>query len=286
MIPAQLVAQCEKTTERQQWLSKLPALVERLAAEWSLQVSAALDHGGSCSWVASVLRADGTPAILKLGMPHMEGAQEIEGLRFWNGDPTVRLLEASDASGAMLLERCIPGMTLRSEPEPVQDEVITALVRRLHKASGSSQIQEFRPLGEMLEYWRQETLLQSEFWPDRGLVQEGLAVWGHLGVPSAEDVLLATDLHAGNVLSAEREPWIAIDPKPFRGHPSFDLVQHLLNCEDRLHADPRGLVQRLADLAEVDEERLRLWVFSRAASDPREDWEKSLWVEIARSLAP
>ena len=51
-------------------------------------------------------------------------------------------------------------------------------------------------------------------------------------------MLLATDLHAANVLRAEREPWLVIDPKPFIGDPAFDATQHLFNCRARLHADP------------------------------------------------
>lgn len=51
-------------------------------------------------------------------------------------------------------------------------------------------------------------------------------------------VLLCTDLHAGNVLAAEREPWLIIDPKPHVGDPTFDTLQHLLNCDERLRNDP------------------------------------------------
>ena len=38
-------------------------------------------------------------------------------------------------------------------------------------------------------------------------------------VGEAGDRLLHWDLHFENVLSAEREPWLAIDPKPLLGHP-------------------------------------------------------------------
>jgi streptomycin 6-kinase len=89
-------------------------------------------------------------------------------------------------------------------------------------------------------------------------------------------VLLATDLHAGNGLRAGREPWLAIDPKPFAGDRAYDVVQHLHNCEARLHRDPIGLVRRLADLCEIDAERLQLWTFARAAADPRADWSNNL----------
>lgn len=113
-----------------------------------------------------------------------------------------------------------------------------------------------------------------------------MRLWEALGKPLATDVLLATDLHAANVLRAEREPWLVIDPKPFIGDPAFGVVQHLHNCEARLHADPIGIVARLADLCEVDAERLRLWTFARAAADPRPDWSNTLWVDVARAPAP
>ena len=237
--------------------------------------------------VAPIVRADGMSAVLKLGMPHMEGASEIEGLRFWNGDPTVQLLEADSSLGAMLLERCQPGYSLRSEPENKQDLVIATLLKRLWKQSAAAnELQQFRHLSEMLEYWRDETLGQAHHRPDAGLVREGLRLWEALGMPLPTDVLLATDLHAGNVLRSEREPWLLIDPKPFIGDPSYDVVQHLHNCEARLHADPIGMVKRLADLCHVDAERLQLWTFARAAADPRPEWSNTLWVDVARALAP
>lgn len=287
-IPEQLRANCQKRRERQEWLDRLPARLEELTGRWSLRRGSPFEHANvTCSWVAPVVCADGRPAVLKLAMPHMEGAQEIEGLRFWNGEPTVRLLAAADELGVMLLERCQPGYSLHFEREPQQDVVIATLLKRLWARSASPKdLQKFRHLSEMLEYWREETLAEAGHWPDAGLVQEGLRVCEVLARPSPADRLLATDLHAGNVLRAEREPWLVIDPKPFVGDPAYDLVQHLHNCEARLHTDPIGMVTRLADLAEVDTERLRLWTFARAAADPRPNWSNMLWMDIARALAP
>jgi streptomycin 6-kinase len=92
LLPEQLAANCRKSPERQAWLESLPAMLEELTARWSVRVGAPFEHANvTCSWVAPVACAGGTAAVLKLGMPHMEGAQEIQGLRFWNGDPTVRL---------------------------------------------------------------------------------------------------------------------------------------------------------------------------------------------------
>jgi hypothetical protein len=57
----------------------------------------------SAAWVAPVRLAEGS-AVLKLGMPHMEGEEEIDGLHVWDGDPTVLLLDADQTLGAMLIE--------------------------------------------------------------------------------------------------------------------------------------------------------------------------------------
>jgi streptomycin 6-kinase len=248
IIPEQLAASCRKTPAGHAWLDSLPAMLKALTERWSLRSDVPFDQV-SCSWVASVVRADGTSAVLKLGMPHMEGAHEIEGLRFWNGDPTVRLLEADDDLGAMLLERCEPRDMLRSESEWKQDEVIAGLLKRLWRRSvPPNELCRFRRLWEMLEAWRSETLAQIEQWPDAELVGEGLRVLEELAKPSPTDILLATDLHAGNVLRSDRQPWLVIDPKPFIGDVTYDLVQHLHNCELRLHADPMSMIKRLSSL--------------------------------------
>lgn len=89
----------------------------------------------------------------------------------------------------------------------------------------------------------------------------------------------------GGVLRSQREPWLMIGPKPFVGDQSYDPTQHLMNCETRLHRDPDELVRRVADLAEVDAEHLRLWTFARAAAEPRDDWQDDRWMKMARKLA-
>jgi streptomycin 6-kinase len=262
-------------------------MLAELTQRWSLSLASPFDHANvTCSWVAPAVRADRTPTVLKVGMPHLEGAHEIQGLRFWNGNPTVRLLEADDDLGAMLLERCQPGDMLRSEPEFKQDVVIATLLKRLWRRPAlPNELHPFRHLSEMLDSWRKEARAHAQHWPDFGLVSEGMRLLQALAQPSPADRFLATDLHAGNVLRAEREPWLVIDPKPFIGDVAFDVVQHLHNCESRLHADPIGMVKRLSDLAEVDAERVQLWTFARAAADPRPAWNNLVWMEIARALA-
>jgi streptomycin 6-kinase len=248
-------------------LQQLPQLIDALVDKWSLSLGAPIDgDGGSCAWVAPATRSDGTSVVLKISVPHWEGLHEIAGLRFWAGDPTVNLLEADELAGSMLLERCHPGAPLGTVPEPDQDEVVARLLHRLWRAP--SLADPFRPLSELIAYWCSETRAQSHLWVDRNLVELGLAVFEELAVSSTDAVVIGTDIHAGNVLMAEREPWLVIDPKPFTGDRAFDATQHLLNCTNRLRSDPIGLINRFARLLDVDPERVRRWMFARLAAEP------------------
>jgi streptomycin 6-kinase len=102
-IPNGLAFTCRKTPERSAWLTRLPYVVRKLEERWSLRLDGILDgEEASCSYVSAVLQENGTPAVLKVAMPHMEGEHEIPGLLFWRGDPTVRLLAADEELGAML----------------------------------------------------------------------------------------------------------------------------------------------------------------------------------------
>ena len=100
-------------------------------------------------------------------------------------------------------------------------------------------------------------------------------------VPTA---LLATDLHAGNVLAARREPWLMIDPKPYAGDPAYDVTQHLLNDPARLTTDPRRFARRIADLAGLGADRVTAWLFARCVVETG-DWPYDL-TKVAAVLRP
>ena len=183
-----------------------------------------------------------------------------------------------------LLERCVPGNTLASRPEPEQDTVIASLLRRLWREPAAGH--PFRPLQEMCDQWADAFERRAAARPmnlDSGLAREGIALFRALPATADRNVLLCTDLHAENVLSAEREPWLMIDPKPYVGDPTYDALQHLLNCDERLQADPRALARRMADLLELDHERLLLWLFARCVQESP-DWPAL--ADVARRIAP
>jgi streptomycin 6-kinase len=282
VIPAVLTETCSTSPERVAWLERLPASLSLLRNRWSLTLGAPFEgEDVTSAWVAPATRADGTPAVLKLGMPHMEAEHEIDGLRFWDGDPTVQLLEADDDLNAMLLERCEPGTSLRSLPEPEQDIIVAGLLRQLWRTPPGPH--PFRSLAEMTATWSEEAIADPAAWPDPGLMREGLRLFDELPRRASTEVVLATDLHAGNILQAERRPWLVIDPKPFVGDPAYDATQHLFNCS-RLLSDPLPTIRRFADLLELDPERVRLWMFARAALQADDERDEAT-LSLARALA-
>jgi streptomycin 6-kinase len=264
-IPDWLATNSSKVPHGKAWLDRLPEAIDALKRRWSLTVGPQIEEEASCSWVAPCIREDNTHAVLKLGLPHMEATHEIDGLRFWNGDPTVRLLEEDTELNAMLLERCQPGTILRTLPEADQDKVIAELLQRLWRLPPDDH--PFRPLSYMIAAWSEESRQKAADWPDPSLAREGLRVYQELLDSTGDAVMLATDLHAGNVLRAQREPWLVIDPKPFVGDRTYDATQHLLNCKERLRDDPEGTIGRFSDLLCIDRDRVRQWTFARLATE-------------------
>ncbi len=272
--------------DRAAWNASLPARIAETCTRWKLKSGTIpLHEAPTASWVGSVLW-NNMPAVLKIPFPHFEGQDEALGLKFWNGEPAVKLLALDEASAAMLLEHCLPGNVLRQQAEEVQDEVIAYLLKQLwHRSADRTDLSAFRTLAAMFAAWREEASLTTDRSVDMGLQAEGYEVLQTLAKPSQSDVLLATDLHAGNVLR-HGDAWRIIDPKPFVGERSYDLVQHMLNCRERLASDPVGLTRRLSDLAEVDGERLRLFLFGRLATMAGGWFRREERSTAIRKLAP
>ena len=166
----------------------------------------------------------------------------------------------------MLLERCNPGTPLGDLLEPEQDVILAGLLRRPWREPPESH--PFRTLSVLTQRWNARAREKAEGGVDTGLVEEGMRLFEELPRTATQHVLLATDLHAGNVLQAQREPWPVIDPKPFVGDPAYDTTQHLFNCRERLCAQALDTIHRFADLLELDRHRVRSWVFARVIVTP------------------
>ena len=285
-IPEQLAAACAFSPGGRRWIDDLPDLVDELCARWKLSIDMVVEGdnaSATASWVALVSRENGTGAVLKIGMPHMEAMHEIAALRILKGRPTVLLLEADEERNAMLLEECAPGTSLHTVFQPDQDVIIAGLLKKFWVTPKPPH--PFRPLSKMIYRWMAKTRALQPLWHEGSIVDHGLELFDQLCATTLGGVLLATDLHSGNVLASLREPWLVIDPKPFIGDRAYDATQHLLNCRERLTLDPFGTMRRVADCMEVDYDRVVAWTFARLAAEPREEWNDEA-TAIARRIRP
>jgi streptomycin 6-kinase len=138
----------------------------------------------------------------------------------------------------------------------------------------------------MCDYWADEfeqKVASGVVTVDSELAREGTRDFRVLPTTTVQNVLLCTDLHAENVLASTREKWLVIDPKPFVGDPTYDALQHMLNCEARLRADPVALASRIADLLALDSRRLLRWLFALCVvGSPTWPWA----LDVAQKIRP
>jgi streptomycin 6-kinase len=126
---------------------------------------------------------------------------------------------------------------------------------------------QLRTLTSYLDAWTSEfeALPRSAPIPHR-LVEQAIVLGRELaGQPG--DSVIHGNLHYGNVLAADREPWLAIAPRPMAGDPHYELAPMLWHRWDELTGNIRDGVRRrfytLVDAVGFDEERARAWVIVR-----------------------
>ena len=245
------------------WVRRLPAIAVDMLARWRLRPDGRPMHG-HCSLVLPVRTADGAAAVLKISFPDDESEHEHVVLRRWAGAAAVRLLSADPHRRAMLLER-LHGADLTGLTDVDACRVVAGLYRRIHVPATPP----LRTLGSYLRRWNADLAALPRGAPiPRRLVEQAAALGADLAAePATDSRVIHCDLHYANVLAADREPWLVIDPKPVNGDPHYEIAPMLWNRWEELGGDVREGVRRrfhtLVDAAGFDEDRARAWVVVR-----------------------
>jgi streptomycin 6-kinase len=263
VLPDGVLAMAARGPEWQRWVDDLPTSVPSQLQEWDLTVDGAPQFG-FCSIVLPVRTGDGESAMLKIAFPDDESEHEHLALRRWDGQGTVRLLRANPYRRAMLLER-LHARNLNDVWDLEACEIVAGLYRRIHVPA----LPQLRPLVGFIEKWNADLaqLPRSAALPHR-LVEQALSVGADLvSDPASTGTLIHGDLHYENVLAADREPWLVIDPKPMSGDPHYEIAPMLWDRWDELAGYVREGVRRrfytLSEAAGLDVDRARAWVIVR-----------------------
>jgi streptomycin 6-kinase len=245
------------------WLDGLPALLERLAGEWDLDLGEPLPGGNSAASVAAV-RA-GAPVVLKV-FPDAERAHaQVAVLRAFQ--PSGRVPAVLAAGGGAFVVEWVAG-----EPGWPSVGEFAALLADLHSV----------PVVDRPRLGPGAPSFVGRARPEGPVTADDLAAAGRRcrEMASAVDrhVLLHGDLHAGNVLvgqdasgqdvsgqgapgqGAPEQGTTVIDPHGTVGEPEFDAVDYVL--------DGAGIERRrdaLLAASALRPERLEGWCRAVAA---------------------
>jgi streptomycin 6-kinase len=280
------------------WLARLPAIIAECAEAWSLTIGPPFPL--SYNYVVAATRADGSPAVLKIGYPHAELFTEVEALRCFDGRGIAGLLEVDRERSAFLIERLEPGAPLTSVEDVEQATRIAARVMRSLWCAPPAEHEFPTVAGWGRGFARLRARFDGGTGPlPSGLVERAESLFADLLASSDTPMLLHGDLHHHNILSAGRAPWLAIDPKGLVGEPAYETGALLRNPWLRLldMPDPvRLLARRIAILSEelgFDRRRVRDWAFAQAIlsawwsiEDHGSGWEFAAGCAEALAAAP
>jgi streptomycin 6-kinase len=281
-------------TDGARWLAELPSFVRALARDWDLTIGAPYEL--SYHYVTAVTCGDGTPGVLKLGVPTGTSlAEEAPALAAFGGRGAVRLLRADLDRGALLLERITPGWRARDLVPDRDSEATSAAVgvmRRLHvpPPPGCTMPEALAQAAAFDDY----LTVHGQAGPlPRDLVVRAGGLMRELCESATDRVVLHGDLHHDNILRATREPWLAIDPHGIIGDPGYEVGALLYNPDpdnrdQTLTALVPSRVEQLADELAMPVDRVLAWGFVKAVlSDVWSAEEGSSiagWSPISRAL--
>jgi streptomycin 6-kinase len=258
--------------EGRAWIERLPIILEHCRQRWNLTGAWPLVYQSNAShYLAQARRSDGTMVVVKVYAPTGEFLQEAEALRLCAGRGMVHLLDADTSNQALLLEHLSPGTPLSQVEDDERAISIAATVMRYVWRPVPSE----HPFPSLIDWGRGFLQLRQQYEGGSGpfpapLLGEAETLLAELSASMTQRVLLHGDLHRENILAAQREPWLAIDPKGVIGEPAYEtsgLVCYHLPDELAAGEVIRLLARRIDQLAEeldLDRTRVRDWALVQA----------------------
>ena len=244
------------------WLNELPEILASLARDWSLAIGATL-RGGHAALVVEADLADGTAAVLKVGVPGTGPGLGFEAtaLRTIDGDGCALLFREDLTRSALLMERLgRPMYDLVPDPATRHDllcDVAQRLWRpldaRIGLPTGADQAVKFAEL--MARLWEEtgrpcaRRTLEDAF---------ECAEKRRLAHDDQDAVLVHGDVHEMNALQAPEGGYRLIDPVGIRAEPAYDLGT-IVRCNPDEGDDLRGRAARLAHRTGVDVAAIWEW---------------------------
>jgi len=249
-----------------QWLKDLPQIIAELSKIWSLTVERPFPNL-SYNFVAPCICESGE-AVLKIAPPlnNPEIFNEARFLQMANGKGAVKLLKIDESRRAIVLERLSPGANLKEVCRADEPEAVTIAIKIMRKIlKEPPEISAFRRFEDWFEVF--EKAANTKF-PDE-FISKASRFYEELSSASKRKFLIHGDLHHENILSAKREPFLAIDPKGIIGDIGYEIAVFLNNhlwglaTEPNLKEKLNDAVRQFSEAFEIEPRELRKWAFAQ-----------------------
>ena len=268
-IPKELVlhtiAICGERGEK--WLDELAGTIRELEDLWSIQAGEAFS-ASEFNYVASATTSDGQRAVIKLAPPYnnCEILSEAAWLRNINGSGAVKLLAEDLSRRAILLERAVPGKNLAELFTGDEMSSLEPAISVLQKISCSEvgDVAKAIQLDDWFDRFRRSlcTAFPTQY------VSRAIELYdGALNLANVPRVYLHGDFHPGNIVSASRSEYLAIDPKGVIGPLGYDIAVFLNNFHwwQEHRSDVRArlsvAIERFSTAFGIGQMQLRQWAF-------------------------
>jgi streptomycin 6-kinase len=247
------------------WLEGLPDTIRQLEHVWRIAVDDPFEDL-SYNFVAPAVDKCGEPLVIKIGLPSEDDEiySEASYLHLKNGDGTIRLLAEHREFRALLIERAVPGESVKTLFHERREHSIDVMIGLLKRLTA-------RPFPKQgfidLHQWTAKLECVGDC-PEFPRESAARAIAAFSGSDKQKKVLLHGDLHHTNILS-HGESFVAIDPKGVIGDIKYDIgvflnnhygwIKHLPEAERQM-ADA---VDRFAARFGESPEAIREWAFAQ-----------------------
>jgi len=268
-LPTELVKHVSAIlgSQGEAWLDRLPRFVEDLRSEWSIEVKEPY-AAGEFNFVAAAIRTNGEPVVLKIAPPYHDGEylREAEFLRHRDGRGAVALLAQDIERRAILLGQAIPGKNLAEIFTGAELDAIDPAIDVLHSISepAPKDLINVKTIDDWFAGLRrfEDTVFSADY------AVKALDLYQRL-TATRPLLYLHGDFHPANVVSAQREEYLAIDPKGVIGHIGYDIAVFLNNFHWWLENDPDvrqkldAAVLSFSKAFDISPIELRQWAFAQ-----------------------
>ncbi len=250
------------------WLDVLSQIIKEIEHNWSIKVGRHFSNL-SYNYVAPATYLDGSEAVLKIGLPlsDVEIFGEAAYLKLLDGRGSVRLLEFDRNRQAILLERLNPGENLKiicKDRDELAVSMVIQMLRSVIREVPNDAV-DFIQLDDWFDGLKRAS--GTKF--PKKYASKARMFYDKMSLDTKNIFLLHGDLHHENILSAQREPFLAIDPKGIVGHVGYDMGVFLNNhhwwldskpdAKERLYA----AVNKFSKAFDIDPENIRKWAFAQ-----------------------